>query len=428
MTQPHAPSIRLVTEIPGPRSRELARRGVAAIAFPVAPGEEVFAARAEGAVIEDVDGNRFLDFTGGVGCLAVGHVHPKVVEAVRRQAELFLHTDFSVVAYDAYVELAERVGAAAGGDRKVAFFNSGAEAIENAVKVARGASKSPGIVCFDGAFHGRTLLTMTLTAREVPVKRGFGPFAAEVYRAPYPGLRGATLDQSLSAVEGFLREHAIAAVVVEPILGEGGFVIPPPEFLQGIARLCRDAGAAFIADEIQAGYGRTGRFLASEHSGVRPDIVVLGKSIASGLPLSAVAGSPEWTDALAPHALGGTYVGNPVACAAGLAVLDVIEEEGLLRRAEQIGARLMEGWTSIAATSTAIREVRGLGSMVGVEFHEGETSGRVADRARRRGVLALTAGEEGKVIRHLMPLVTTDAQLDEAFGAFERAVEEAAAP
>jgi 4-aminobutyrate aminotransferase / (S)-3-amino-2-methylpropionate transaminase / 5-aminovalerate transaminase len=419
------PSIRLVTEIPGPRSRALAEQARSWVASPVAPGDDIFAARAGGTVIEDVDGNRYLDFTGGVGCLAVGHGHPKVVEAVRRQAEHFLHTDFSVLAYESYAALAERIASATGGGRKVAFFNSGAEAVENAVKVARGASGRPAIVCFEGAFHGRTLLTMTLTAREVPVKKGFGPFAPEVYRAPYPGLHGATLEASLGAVETFLAEQAVAGVIVEPVLGEGGYVVPPPEFLQGIERLCRSAGAAFIADEIQAGYGRTGRFLASDHSGVRPDIVVLGKSIASGLPLSAVAGDPAWTDALAPHALGGTYVGNPVACAAGLAVLDVIEEEGLIERARAMGARLVEGWRKIAARTGAVRDIRALGSMVGVEFEDAATGGRVAEAARQRGVLVLTAGD-GSVIRHLMPLVTTDEQFDEAFGAFDAAVEEAA--
>jgi 4-aminobutyrate aminotransferase/(S)-3-amino-2-methylpropionate transaminase len=419
-------SIRLVTEIPGPRSRALAERGRASVAGPVAPGNDLFAARAGGAVIEDVDGNRFLDFTGGVGCLATGHCHPAVVEAVRTQAERFLHTDFSVVAYEGYVALAERIAAATGGNRKVAFFNSGAEAIENAVKIARGASGRPGVVCFQGAFHGRTLLAMTLTAREVPVKQGFGPFAPEVYRAPYPGLRGATLQESLSAVDALLGEHQVAAVVVEPVLGEGGFVIPPPGFLQGIERLCREAGTAFVADEIQAGYGRTGRFLASDHSGVRPDLVVLGKSIASGLPLSAVAGDPGWTEKLAPHALGGTYVGNPVACAAGLAVLDVIEREGLVERATVIGNRLLEGWRKIAAQSSGgVREVRGLGSMVGVELEDAALAGRIVEGARQRGVLLLTAGEDGRVVRHLLPLVTTDAQLDEAFGVFEAVVEEA---
>jgi 4-aminobutyrate aminotransferase / (S)-3-amino-2-methylpropionate transaminase / 5-aminovalerate transaminase len=421
------PSIRLLTDIPGPRSRELAARAPSALARAVAPGDDIFGARAEGAVIEDVDGNRYLDFTGGVGCLAAGHAHPRVVAAVREQAARFLHTDFSVVAYEGYVALAERIAAAMGGNRKLAFFNSGAEAIENAVKIAKGATGRGGLICFEGAFHGRTLLTMTLTAREVPVKKGFGPFAPEVYRAPYPGLRGATVEESLAAVERLLGEHQIAAVVVEPVLGEGGFVIPPPEFLQGIEALCRAAGTAFVADEIQAGYGKTGRFLASDHSGVRPDLVVLGKAIASGLPLSAVAGDPAWMDALVPHALGGTYVGNPVACAAGLAVLDVIEEEGLIERAAAIGARLMEGWNKIAARSGAIAQVRGLGSMVGVEFHDAAVVGRVLSGARSRGVLAIPAGEEGRVIRHLMPLVTTDAQLDEAFEVFDAAVEEAAA-
>ena len=419
------PSIRILTEIPGPRSRELAARAESSVASPVAPGDDIFGARAEGAVIEDVDGNRYLDFTGGVGCLAVGHAHPRVVAAVREQAERFLHTDFSVVAYESYVALAERISAAMGGGRKLAFFNSGAEAIENAVKVAKGATGRGGLVCFEGAFHGRTLLTMTLTAREVPVKKGFGPFAPEVHRAPYPGLRGATLEESLAAVEALLGGNGIAAVVVEPVLGEGGFVIPPPEFLQGIERLCRAAGTAFVADEIQAGYGRTGRFLASDHSGVRPDLVVLGKSIASGLPLSAVAGDARWMDALAPHALGGTYVGNPVACAAGLAVLDVIEEEGLVDRATAIGARLVDGWSKIAARAGAVAQVRALGSMVGVEFHDAGLVARILAGARRRGVLAIPAGEDGRVIRHLLPMVATDAQLDEAFEVFDAAVEEA---
>lgn len=412
-------SIRLVTEIPGPRSAEMARRGQDWLARPVAPDGSIFAARGEGAVVEDVDGNRYIDFTGGVGCLAVGHCHPRVLDAVRAQTEAFVHTDFSVVAYESYVALAERISGACGGGRKVALFNSGAEAVENAVKIARSATGRPGIVCFDGAFHGRTLLTMTLTSRDAPIKRGFGPFAPEVYRRPFPGLRGAVLQDAVGQVEETLAGRSIAAVIVEPVLGEGGFVVPPPEFLPELARLCRGGGAVLIADEIQSGYGRTGTFLACDRSGVRPDLVLLGKSIASGLPLSAVVGDPHLMDAPEPHALGGTYVGNPVACAAGLGVLDALTDERLVERAEVIGERLIGRWQAIGARCGGIREVRGLGAMVGVEFEDPGRLAKLIATARRRGVLALSAGAEDSVLRHLMPLVISDSQLDEGLSVFE---------
>lgn len=415
-------SIVLRTEVPGPRSRELAARAAEVVARPVVPGGEVFIARGEGAVVEDVDGNRLLDFIGGVGCLITGHSHPKVVEAIRSHSARFLHTDFSVVPYPGYLDLAERLSERCGGGRKVAFFNSGAEAVENAVKIARGATGRPGIVCFEGAFHGRTYMALTLTYREAPHKRGFGPFVPEVHRAPFPNFSGATLGDTKGVLDLAFAEHQIAGVIVEPVLGEGGFVVPPAELLPLVASVCRDHEAVFIVDEVQSGYGRTGTFLASDQSGVRPDIVLLGKSIASGLPLSAVVGDPAWMDALEPNALGGTYVGNPVACAAGLAVLDILDEERLIERAKLVGDFLKAEWKAMAGAHPQITSVRGQGAMVGVEFDDPKTTKRFLEEARRRGVLAITAGPRGEVIRHLMPLVMTDEQLAEGTEVFREAI------
>ena len=410
-------SIKLITEIPGPRSRELLQRAKKIVMPPIGPGGEIFIERGEGAVVEDVDGNRYLDLIGGVGCLITGHSHPKVVDAIRRQAGLFTHTDFTIVPYENYVRLAERITSMTG-PGTVAFFNTGAEAVENAVKIARYATGRPGVVCFEGAFHGRTYMALTLTSREVPHKGGFGPFVPEVYRARYPGIDGANEKDSASDVEAILKERSVAAVIVEPVLGEGGFVVPPSGFLTELQRLCRDSQALLIVDEVQSGYGRTGKFLASQHEDVSGDLTVLGKSIASGLPLSALVAAPALADSLPENSLGGTYPGNPVACASGLAVMDVIEQEGLLSRAVEIGKRLTAGWEEIAAASGAIREVRGLGAMIGVEFDQADTAKRMILGARERGVLVMSAGREGKVIRHLMPLVITNDQLDEALGVF----------
>ena len=410
-------SIKLVTEIPGPRSRELLQRARETIMPPIGPGGEIFIERGEGAVVEDVDGNRYLDLIGGVGCLITGHSHPRVVDAITRQARLFTHTDFTVVPYENYVELAERITSMTGRGT-VAFFNTGAEAVENAVKIARYTTGRPGVVCFKGAFHGRTYMALTLTAREVPHKSGFGPFVPEVYRARYPGLDGASEKDSVSDVEAILNERSVAAIIVEPVLGEGGFVVPPSGFLAELQRVCRDLQVLLILDEVQSGYARTGKFLASQHEGVSGDLTVLGKSIASGLPLSALVAAPALADSLPQNSLGGTFPGNPLACAAGLAVLDVIEQEGLLSRAVEIGKRLTAGWEEIAAASGAIREVRGVGAMIGVEFHQANGAKRMILGAREKGVLAMSAGREGKVIRHLMPLVITDEQLEEALDVF----------
>ena len=411
-------SIRLVTDIPGPRSRELAQRALGTVARPVLPYGEVFIEKGAGAVVEDVDGNRFLDLIGGVGCLIVGHSHPRVLKAITDQAASSVHTDFSLIPYEVYVSLAERLSDLCGGERKVAFFNSGAEAVENAIKVARGSTGRSAVVCFDGAFHGRTLMALTLTHREVPHKQGFGPFAPDVHRVPYPGLKGATIEQSLDAVESVMRERNVAAVIVEPVLGEGGFIVPPLEFLPSLAETAQRHGAVLIADEIQSGYGRTGTFLASEQFDVRPDVITLGKSIAAGLPLSAVVGEPRFMDALDANAIGGTYVGNPVACAAGLAVLEVMHEEHLLARAIKVGDRLRAGWVGVADEFSIIKEIRGLGAMVAVEFHDPDITRSFISESLRRGVLAMTAGVDHAAIRHLMPLVITDEGLDEVFQVF----------
>lgn len=416
-------SIRIVTEIPGPKSRAAARKTKSWVAAPVVPLGEIFVAGGKGAVLKDLDGNSYLDFIGGVGCLICGHAHPKVIDAVSRQSAKFTHTDFSLLPYELYPQLAQRLISLCGGGYKAAFFNSGAEAVENAVKVARGATGRPGIVCFEGAFHGRTFMALSLTSREVPHKQGFGPFASDIHRVSYPGFERATLEDSLDAVRSAISKHEIGGLIVEPVLGEGGFVIPPKTFLAEIAAICRENEVVFIADEIQTGYGRTGTFLASEQAETRPDVVILGKSISAGLPLTAVLAETRWIDSLEQNALGGTYVGNPVACAAALAVLDVIEGEDLIRRAARVGERLVSGWTEIEKTTDDIREVRGLGSMIGVEFASGDIARRVVQEARNRGVLLMTAGKDGSVLRHLMPLVITDDQLDEALDVFAKAVE-----
>jgi 4-aminobutyrate aminotransferase/(S)-3-amino-2-methylpropionate transaminase len=418
-------SIRIVTEVPGPISRALKERAALTVARPLGPHDGVFIAEGEGACVTDVDGNRFLDFIAGVGCLAVGHSHPLVVKAIDEQMRSFTHTDFSIVGYEVYVSFVERLAQACGGDRKIALFDTGAEAVENAVKIARTATGRSGIVCFEGAFHGRSFMDMSLTHREDPYKRGFGPFASDVHRAPYPNLGGAGLEESLEAVGSMMRSDEIAAVIVEPVLGEGGFVVPPEGFLKGLQSLCRESGAVLIADEVQTGYGRCGSFLASDTFAVRPDLVLLGKSIAAGLPLSAVVGEPSLMDAPSPNALGGTFPGNPVACASALAVLDVFEGEGLVGRAEAIGDLLIGGWRRLADRHGGIREVRGVGAMVGVEFEEGSACGRVIEEALRRGLMLLSAGAEGRVLRHLLPLITSDDQVAEAMEVLEESVKAA---
>jgi 4-aminobutyrate aminotransferase/(S)-3-amino-2-methylpropionate transaminase len=424
-------TVNIVTEIPGPRSRELIARKERVVSDPLDLHVPAIIDAARGASFTDVDGNTMLDLSGGLGCHIVGYSHPKVVEAVQRQAARFSHTDFSVIPYEPYIELSERLVSLVGGDRKVALFNSGAEAVENAVKFAKAATGRPALICFEGGFHGRTLLTMSLTSRHRPYKTGFGPFAPEVYRFPYPyPYRSDDPEQAgreaLAALErGFttvVDPSTVAAAVVEPIQGEGGFVVPTPDFLKGLAELCARHGILTIADEIQAGCGRTGRFLASEYFDFDADLVLLAKALASGYPLSAVVGRREIMDAPGPSAIGGTYVGNPVACAAANAVLQVIEEEGLVERAEIVGKTIRSRWDDLSDEIEEIGEVRGVGAMIGVEFvrdretkePNGEYLSAVMTDAMRRGVVTVSCGAYHNVLRHLVPLVIADAELDEA--------------
>jgi 4-aminobutyrate aminotransferase/(S)-3-amino-2-methylpropionate transaminase len=434
-------TINLITEIPGPKSRAIVERKERVVANAIDLHVPVVIDRGQGAAFTDLDGNTFLDFSGGLGCLIVGYSHPKVVEAVKRQAERFSHTDFSVIPYEPWVELSERLVAMVGGDRKVFLANSGAEAVENAVKIARSATGRPAVITFEGGFHGRTLLAMSLTSRHSPYKKNFGPFAPEVYRVPFPypyrspdpenaGRRA--LDDLERAFVTVVDPTTVAAAIVEPVQGEGGFVVPPPDFLAGLQELCRRNGIVLIADEIQTGFGRTGRFLASEHSGIEPDIVTLAKSLAAGYPLSAVVGRTELMDAPGPSAIGGTYVGNPVACAAAIAVLDVVEEEALVERATYLGKAIGDRWEEVSADTPEIGEIRGLGAMVGVEFVKDpetkepnpELVGKIIQNAVKKGVVSVNCGIYRNVLRHLIPLVITDDELEEGLDVLADAVVE----
>jgi 4-aminobutyrate aminotransferase len=372
------PSINIVTDIPGPRSRAVIERKERVVADALGLHAPTVIDRGRGAAFTDIDGNTLLDFSGGLGCHIVGYSHPKVVEAVRSAAERFSHTDFSVIPYESYVELAERlIRATGGGDKRVFLANSGAEAVENAIKIARSATGRPAVLAFEGGFHGRTYMAMSLTSRHEPYKKRFGPFAPEVYRMPYPyPFRHPRPDEAgreaLAAIERafttVVDPSTVAAAIVEPVLGEGGFVVPTPDFLPGLQELCRKHGILFIADEVQTGFGRTGKFWGHEHFGVSPDVLITAKGLASGFPLSAIAASRELMAQAWPGSQGGTYGGNAVACAAALATLDVIQEEGLVDNAAQQGSRLLAGARSVQAKHPQIGDVRGMGLMIGSEF------------------------------------------------------------
>jgi 4-aminobutyrate aminotransferase/(S)-3-amino-2-methylpropionate transaminase len=425
------------TEIPGPRSRQILEREPKAVARPLIVHEPIVAERARGSTITDVDGNTFVDFVGGVGVANVGHNHPRVVEAIAEQAERFLHTDFTVIPYEGYVELAERLGALVpiAGETRAAFFNAGAEAVENAVKLARLYTKRQGVVAFEGAFHGRTWMALTMTSKVHPFKTGLGPFAPEVYRAPYPSAyRGPDAATALQALERMFAtsvspEH-VAAIVFEPQLGEGGFVPAPPEFVQGLRRVCDEHGIVLVADEVQTGFGRTGRMFAIEHFGVEPDLMILAKSIAGGLPLSGVVGRATIMDHAHSGAIGGTFVGNPVALAAALAVLDVFAEEQLVERAQLLGEAIRARMLEWQERWPQIGDVRGLGAMLAIELvHDPvrkeparELVHAVIAEALQRGLLLLKAGVDGNCIRVLCPLTTTDAELDDGLLAWEDAL------
>ena len=431
-------SIEIKTEIPGPRSREIIERKERVVAGPLSLTHPIVISEARGSTIIDVDGNAFIDFTGGVGCLNAGHSHPRIVEAAQEQLARFSHTDFTIVPYEVYVELAERLIAVSPftGPAKAAFFNAGTEAIENSIKFARTYTKRPAVIVFEGAFHGRTMLAMTMTSKTHPYKAGLGPFAPEVYRVPYPAdYRGPDTQSALAALRRtFLTQVApenVAAIVMEPVLGEGGFIPAPTEFVEGIRRICDEHGIVFVVDEVQTGFGRTGRMWAIEHHDVEPDLMVVAKSIAGGLPLSGVVGKAAIMDAPQDSAIGGTYVGNPVAQAAAIAVLDVFEEEELVARGRGVGDTIRERMQSWQARWPAIGDVRGLGAMLAIELvHDRDTkdpdspsASAVVEEAARNGLLLIKSGIYGNCIRVLAPLVITDAELDEALGVWEDALE-----
>jgi 4-aminobutyrate aminotransferase/(S)-3-amino-2-methylpropionate transaminase len=431
-------SIELRTEIPGPKSRDILERKERVVAAPLSIFLPVVVEEAHGATLTDVDGNTFIDFAGGVGCLNVGHSNPQVVAAAQEQLGRFSHTDFTIVPYEVYVTLAERLCGLAPMRQpvKAAFFNAGAEAVENAIKFSRSYTKRAAVIGFEGGFHGRTLLAVSLTSKTHPYKAGLGPFAPEVYRVPFPNsYRGPSAGEALADLERALvtqvAAETVAAIVIEPVQGEGGFVVAPPEFLQGVRSLCDEHGIVFVADEVQTGFGRTGRMWGIEHSGVEPDLVTIAKSIAMGLPLSAVLGKAEIMDAPGDSAIGGTYVGNPVAQAAALAVLEVFEEEDLTAGAAAIGETIRSRMLAWQDRWDAIGDVRGLGAMLAIELVEdretkapsSDLASAVVEAAAERGLLLLKSGIYSNCIRVLTPLVITDSELDEALGVWEQALE-----
>ncbi len=406
----------------------------------------IFIERAQGAIMIDVDGRELIDFAGGIGVNNVGHSHPKVVAAIKDQADKFIHTCFHVAMYEAYVDLAARLNALAPGDfsKMSMFANSGAEAVENAVKIARYAKSRPAVICFENAFHGRTLLTMSLTSKIKPYKLGFGPFAPEIYRMPYAycyrcpfGLKYPSCE---TACADYLEDFFItnvaaeetAALLVEPIQGEGGFVTPPPEYFPKLQKICRKYDIALIMDEVQAGVGRTGKFFASEHWGVAPDLITMAKSLAGGMPLSAVIGREEMINAPHVGGLGGTYSGNPLSCRAALAVLEILLEDGLLKRAEILGRTLRNRFDDLKEKYEIIGDVRGKGPMLGMELvKDRETKQPAADEAKKlvkrcydKGLVLISCGNFGNVIRTLMPFVITDEQLEKGLSILEESLAE----
>jgi 4-aminobutyrate aminotransferase/(S)-3-amino-2-methylpropionate transaminase len=381
---------------------------------------------ARGALLRDVEGREFIDFAGGIGTMNIGHCHPRVVAAVKEQAEKLMHTCFLVNPYESAVHLAQKLCQIAPGDfpKKAVFLNCGAEAVENAVKIARYYTKRPAIIVFENGYHGRTLLTMTMTSKVKPYKFGFGPFAPEIYRIPFGDTAGP--DKLNDFFIKQVNPEAVAAVVAEPVQGEGGFIVPPPGYFQELIKICHDNGILFVADEIQSGMGRTGKMFAIEHWGVEPDMITVAKSLAAGMPLAAVVGKAEIMDAVHAWGLGGTYGGNPVACAAGLAVLEVFEEENMLEKSVALGQKLKARFEKWQQQFDFIGEIRGLGAMLGLELVKGENREPAADEAKQltafcleKGLLVLSCGSYGNVIRVLAPFVITDEQLENGLGILE---------
>jgi len=431
---------RIITELPGPRSAAILARKSDAVAAGVAHSMPVSVVAAGGGVVVDADGNSLIDLGSGIAVTSVGNAHPKVAAAVAAQAAQFTHTCFMVSPYESYVDVAAALNRLTPGDfaKKTALFNSGAEAVENAIKIARKHTGRQAVVAFDHGYHGRTNLTMALTAKSMPYKSGFGPFAPEVYRVPgsYPyrdGLTGAeAAERAITLIEKQIGADSLAAVIIEPIQGEGGFIVPADGFLDAVVAWCRDNGVVFIADEVQTGFARTGAMFASEIFGIEPDLITTAKGIAAGLPLAGVTGRAEIMDAAHAGGLGGTYGGNPIACAAALAAIDAFENEGLIERARQIGAVLTERLQAIRENDARLGEIRGHGAMIAVEFVDAETGApdaaltvAVAKACVAEGVIILTCGTFGNVIRFLPPLSIGDDLLNEGIDVLAAALQRA---
>ncbi|CAO3456293.1 4-aminobutyrate--2-oxoglutarate transaminase [Azospirillum largimobile] len=416
-------------------------RREAAVSRGISAGMPFYIDRAENAEMWDIEGKRFIDFAGGIAVLNTGHRHPKVMEAVKGQLDRFTHTCAMVTPYDSFVELAEKLNALVPGPtpKKTAFFTTGAEAVENAVKIARASTGRPGVVAFSGGFHGRTLLTMGLTGKVVPYKVGFGPFPAEIFHVPFPNAyRGISEAESLKGLDNLFKSDVdparVAAIIIEPVQGEGGFNIASPSFLQAIRAVCDKHGIVMIVDEIQTGFARTGKMFAVEHAGIEPDLVTMAKSLAGGFPLSAVTGKAALMDAPIPGGLGGTYAGSPLATTAALAVINVIEEEKLIERAEKLGERIAGRFRTMAQRNSlsVIGDVRNLGAMVAMELvTDRETKEPAADltkalvaKAAEKGLILLSCGTYANVIRVLVPLTASDALVDEGLDIIERSLEE----
>ena len=443
-------SARIKTEIPGPQSRALMERRHRAVTSGVGIATPMFAQEAKGALLTDVDGNTFIDFGGGIGVMNVGHANARVVEAIKEKADQLTHTCFYVTEYEEYIELAERLNALVPGDseKRSFFVNSGAEAVENAVKIARYYTGRPAVLAFENSFHGRTMLAMTLTGKTDPYKKGFGPFVPEIYRVPSPyayrcpagkdcsgGCQGDCFGSIEKAFVSTVHPSSVAAIIVEPVSGEGGFIPFPDFYLRQLRELCDEHGIVMIVDEVQTGFGRTGKMFALEHSGVEPDIMITAKSMGGGLPIAGVTGKVEIMDSVHAGGLGTTYGGNPIACAAALAVLDTFEEEDLLTRANALGEKVMSAMRDIQDKHPDfVGDVRGLGPMAAMEFvtdarsktPDKERNAKIVQAALQEGLLLLTAGQYGNCIRTLMPLNINDDELEEGLAILERAVDSAA--